>query len=62
MDYGRVAGGDRVLPLPLVVNLVIFGFRWEKNREGLVRRSAYAATANHPKASSRSSQKINDGK
>ncbi len=27
-SYG--AGGGRMLPLPLVVDLVIFGFRWTK--------------------------------
>ena len=45
-----------------VVDLVIFGFQGRKNHEGLFRRSAYAATANYLEASSRSSQKINDGK
>ena len=49
-----------MLPLPFVVDLVIFGF-WEKKREGL-KSSAYVATANYSRAPSRSSKKINDGR
>jgi hypothetical protein len=51
-----------MLPLPLVVDLLIFGFRGKKTREGLVRSLAYDATAKYPEVSSRSTQKINDGK
>ena len=48
-----------MLPLPVMVGLMIFGFR--KKRTGL-RRLEYAATAKSQGVSSRSSQKINDGK
>ncbi len=52
-DYG--AGGGRVLPLMLVMDLLIFGFR-EKKTLGL-KSSAYAATANYSGAPSQSSHK-----
>ena len=48
-----------MLPLPVVMGLMIFDFR--KKSKGL-RRLEYAATAKSPGISSRSSQKINDGK
>jgi len=54
-----VAGGSMVLPLPLVVELVTFGFRGKK-RKGL-RSLAYVATAYYQGNSSRSSKEINDG-
>jgi len=59
---GRAVGGGRVLPLPLMVDLVIFGFRGKNTREGLVRNLVYAATAKYPEVSLQSTQKINDGK
>ena len=48
-----------MMPLLVVMDLMIFGF--QKNVKGL-RRLEYAATAKSPGVSSRSSQKINDGK
>ena len=48
-----------MLPMPLVMVLVIFGFR--KKTEG-ARRLVYAATAKSPGASSRSSYTIYDCK
>ena len=48
-----------MLPMHVVMGFMIFGFR--KKRKGL-RRLEYVATAKSPGVSSRSSQKINDGK
>ena len=57
---GAAAGDGRLLPIPLMLDVVIFGFR--KRNARCTKVSAYAATANYPRAPSRSSQKINDGK
>jgi hypothetical protein len=51
-SYG--GGGGRVLPLPLVMHLVIFGSREKTLR---LRSSAYDATANYSRAPSQSSHK-----
>jgi hypothetical protein len=49
-----------MMSLPLAI-VYIFGFRKKKPAKGL-KRLAIAATAKSPWASSRSSQKLNDGK